>query len=491
MTVLINQSELLRLSSVESSAGNYRAAREYVLRASAHTIRNPVVARQIIERLRVFNEVEALKRYLHLLGPIECMPIPLLLSCAAQFVYLGELDNALRYIDEARRGDPEFPPTLLARGQTLMYHGRFDEARAEVMHCLKRAPELAHGWWLLSRIDRQTEQSNHVAGIRAQLHRPGRRNDEIALLQYALHKELDDLGDYDGAWRALEQACRRKRETAQYDVEDNRRLFDDLIAFPVAQSIAGHPRGAGATPLFIVGMHRSGTTLLEQLLDGSPNVKGIGEVYDFASAMRYATNRFSRGVTDRAIVERAKGIDFTEVGKRYQDSMAWRLGDEQFFTDKLPSNFLNIGFICRALPHAKMLHMVRDPVETCFSNLRELFSDANPYSYSQMELAEYYLQYHRLMAHWHGAYPGRILDVQYADLARDPETVMRKVADFCGVDFVPEMADSRSSTRAVATASSVQVRQSVTRRDTPRYVPYLHQMQPLIEALRGGLSGDA
>ena len=130
--------------------------------------------------------------------------------------------------------------------------------------------------------------------------------------------------------------------------------------------------------------------------------------------------------------------------------------------------------------------MVRDPVETCFSNLRELFSEANPYSYDQAELADYFLQYRRLMAYWHSAWPGRILDVDYAQLTRDPEKVMRQVAAFCGIEYMDAMRDPRSSTRAVATASVVQVRERVVRREVPKWAPYARHLQPLIAALRQG-----
>ena len=115
--------------------------------------------------------------------------------------------------------------------------------------------------------------------------------------------------------------------------------------------------------------------------------------------------------------------------------------------------------------------MVRDPLEVCFSNLRELFSSANPFSYEMGELAAWFIDYRRLMEHWHALFPGRILDVDYAELTRDPETVMRRVAAFCGIDYVPGMRDPRSSTRAVATASAVQVREGVVRRETPKWRP--------------------
>jgi len=307
----------------------------------------------------------------------------------------------------------------------------------------------------------------------------------VAMLADALHKEFDDIGDYPRAWAALERACAAKRSTLDYRMEDSRNLVSALIDFAaeVPQGDASSRAGA-RTPIFIVGMHRSGTTLLEQLLDGHPQVRGVGELYDFTSQMRYATDHHCRGVIDKTIVERSRGIDFAAVGAGYLAGMEWRLGKERFFTDKLPSNFLNIGFICRALPQARILHMVRDPVETCFSNLRELFSDANPYSYDQLELADFHKQYRRLMAHWHQAFPGRILDVDYARLTRDPESVLQEVCGFCGLDFQPQMLDLAQRTRGVATASAVQVRNSVEARERPKWAPYAEYLQPLIEALR-------
>lgn len=477
---------LCQLSYLESLRGRYRAAHARILQASKVRPRDTETAREVLSRLRTFNETRALSQYIASLGPLDRMPIPLLLTSAAQYSYLNEQALALRLLDEAKRGDQDYPATLLARGQVLIYSGRLREASDDILRALRRAPKLAQGWWLLAQVARQTADANHVAKIRDRLARERLRADEIALLQMALHKELDDLEDHDGAWQALEMACRAKRGLLAYDVAESHRSFDALEAWrpPGADSIPaiGHAK----TPIFIVGMHRSGTTLLEQLLDASPQVKGVGELYDFTSAMRHATDHHCRGAIDHTIAVRARGIDFDEVGRRYLDGMGWRLGSEPFFTDKLPSNFLNIGFICRALPRAKILHMVRDPVETCFSNLRELFSDANPYSYDQGELADYFVRYRRLMAHWHAMFPGRILDVRYAALTSDPDSTMREVADFCGIEYVPDMRDPRSSKRAVATASAVQVREGVVKRETPKWAPYARQLEPLIDALRRG-----
>lgn len=477
---------LVQLSYVHSLSGHYRTARDYALRAAAAKPSDPQVIKELIARLRTFNEAGALHECIARLPKLEQVSIPLLLAFAAQLSYLNEQEPALVFLDEAKRADPDYPVTLLARAQILTYLGRFDEAEADLQRALARAPEIAQGYWLISRLRKQKPESNHVDAIRRQLQRPGRNADEIALLANALHKELDDLGDYEGAWQALQQSCSAKRSRLNYRAEDSRALVDKLIGLPLPprapsfQTVEG-----GRTPIFIVGMHRSGTTLLEQLLDGHSEVRGVGELYDFTSQMRYATDHHCRGVIDATIVERARGFDFGAVGKGYLEGMEWRLGEERCFTDKLPSNFLNAGFICRALPQAKILHMVRDPIETCFSNLRELFSDANAYSYDQSELADFYRQYQRLMAHWHEAYPGRILDVDYASLTREPEAVVRRVAAFCGLAYEPGMLELQQRSRGVATASAVQVRDRVIAREQPKWLPYEQQLRPLIDGLTG------
>ena len=475
---------LVQLSYLQSLAGNYRAAREFALRANRARPRDPGVVRELVARLRTFNAPQELEQCVERLKPLDTMPIPLLLACAAQYSYLNEQDRALVLLDEAKRADPEYPATLLARGQVLMYLGRFEQAEADITTCLRRAPELAQGWWLLARLRKQRPENNHVEAIQRQLQRPGRKAVDIAMLGYALHKELDDLGRHDAAWAALDLACRAKRSTLDYRAEDSRALVTSLIESPVPPEATPLPKAKDArVPIFIVGMHRSGTTLLEQLLDGHSAVRGVGELYDFTSQMREATDHHCRGVIDIELVKRAASVDYSSVGKGYLDRMEWRLGPERFFTDKLPSNFLNVGFICQALPQARILHMVRDPMETCFSNLRELFSDACAYSYDQRELADYHRQYRRLMSHWHRAFPGRILDVEYAELVRQPGVVLARVAAFCGFEFEPAMLDLEHRTRSVATASAVQVRSSIRPRSMPKWAPYEPQLQTLLRGL--------
>lgn len=474
-------------SYVDSYRGHYALAREAIERAASLAPTSEEMAADVLARLRTFNQVQGMRTYLRRLGPVTRLPIPLLLSAASHFSSVNDQDTALTLLEEATRADPQFPPTLLAHAQVLMYLGRMKDADAALSSAIQRAPQIAQAWWLASRIRRQDASRNDVEAMQRELARPGRRPNDIVMLGNALHKVLDDLGRHGEAWQALEIANRNKRGTLDHSTDASNRLLQSLhaVSMPHApMAAAAHD----ATPIFIIGMHRSGTTLLEQMLDGHSQVHGAGELYDFTSAMRHATDHHCQGVIDATIIERASqsGFDFAEVGQRYLEGVQWRLGEKRFFTDKLPSNFLNVGFICRALPQAKLLHMVRDPREVCFSNLRELFSSANAYSYDQLELADFHLQYHALMAHWREAFPGRILDIHYDRLVREPEAVIREVCEFCGLDFEPEMLAIGNRTRGVSTASAVQVRGGIQARDVPKWKPYEAQLQPMITRLRAG-----
>jgi tetratricopeptide (TPR) repeat protein len=479
---------MLQLSYVESFAGRHRLANEWALRAaSGEPPARPEAMLELVRRLRTFNETASLRACIERLLARRRVPLAVLVEAARQASILNDFETALRCAEAALRVAPDDPAARLVHGQLLANHGRSGEAARDFERVLRRNPRIAQGWWLLSRLRRRTAESNHVAQLQALLRTPGLPDADVAIAARALHKELDDLGDHEGAWQALQAMCSARRRSLHYDVRSSRSLVDDLVSWP-ARPVGGMEvvPPDGPVPVFIVGMHRSGTTLLEQLLDASPEVRGLGELNDLTAAMRYATDHYCKGPLDRMIAQRAASVDFAEVGRRYMHSVTWRLGAERCFTDKQPANFLNAGFICRALPRAKILHLVRDPVETCFSNLRELFSGINEHSYDQRELADYFLQYRRVMAHWHAVFPGRILDVSYAELTRDPEATMRQVAAHCGIEFVPGMSDPRSSTRAVSTASSVQVRDPVLRREAPKWQPYARHLQPLLDALREG-----
>lgn len=475
---------LLQLSYLDSFAGHYRSAQEWALRAAdAGLPVRPQAQIELIRRLRTFNETLCLRQSVERMIDDPSTPVGVLVEATVQLSNLNDFDAALHCAQATVQKEPGHPSGRLVYGQMLVHFGRFPEAEPLLEDVLRRTPEIAAGWWMLARLRKQTPDSNHVAMIQNQLRRPGLPAENGALLARALHKELDDLGDYEGAWKALELMCRLRRAGSRYRSGHTRELFGVLMArkpTPMPSEVFVNK----PIPIFVIGMHRSGTTLLEQLLSAGPQVKGLGELADFTSALRYMADHYCRDVVDAAIVARSGGADaMTLVGKRYLDGLAWRLDGVSYFSDKRPSNFLNAGFICDALPQAKLVHLVRDPMETCFSNLRELFTDINAYSYDQAELADYYQQYRQLMRHWHITYPGRILDVSYARLLSDTEAVMREVATFCGLEYERGMSSTATNDRPVSTASSIQVRQGIESRSTPKWEPYRTHLQPLITAL--------
>jgi tetratricopeptide (TPR) repeat protein len=479
-----NAEALLHLSSYEArTKGRYRKGREYALRALPSATGNPALVPSVLLCLRHFEESAAMRRYLDASTFLGGMADPKTLHLvSAQLSWLGDQERAIEFVTLAMRLAPQMPSLRLARATMELFLGRFDDAEADIMQCLRHDPGYANAYWVLAWMRKWSQDNHHVDAIRRTLGTATLRLPDRTRLLYALHKELDDLGDVAGAFTALDEASRLHRGAHPYDVNDTRRLFSKLKQMPTQAK--GLMQDQDFTPVFIVGMYRSGTTLLEQLMGGDAGVLNAGELHDMAGRIRYATDHYFPSAIDEVAVDRAAGVDYEELGRQYMGGVSWRLDGHTHITDKWPPNHMNVGFICQAMPAAKIIHMSRDPVETCFSNFRELFAHAASYSYDQRELADYSNQYRDLMAHWHERFPGRILDVTYADLTRNTEPTMRKVAAFCGFPFSDKLLQPNSQGKSVATASAVQVREKVVARDVPKWAPYEQYLQPLINSLR-------
>jgi hypothetical protein len=311
-----------------------------------------------------------------------------------------------------------------------------------------------------------------------------------AFLRFALFNQFDRIGECAQAWEQLQQGCQVKRALLKYQPQESEKLFRALReAFPASTPLrAGHNEAGEQipVPIFIVGMHRSGTTLLERMLGNHSQVSEGGELYDFPAQLRLAAGRHFGGPLDAAAVSASAGFDWPQLGSGYLAQVRWRAEGRAMLVDKLPSNFLNAGFIHRALPQARIVHMHRQAMDTCFSNFKELFSNACAYGYDLDELADFYAGYDRLMAHWREVLPGAVLDVRYEDLARDPEAEGRRILAFCGLEWQADCLNVAGNARAVNTASSAQVREPVHQRGIGawrRYEAYLGPLQARLAAL--------
>ncbi|RNF85987.1 tetratricopeptide repeat-containing sulfotransferase family protein [Montanilutibacter psychrotolerans] len=479
---------LLRASRIAQSLGRYRVGHGYVMRALAERPSGEEAVLTLARALRMYNEPGALLECVQHSRWRERRSAEWLTELAMLVSTIGDNHLAMQLLDLAIVRDPRHPPTRYFRGVVQMFFGDMDAAERELELCIARAPGFAQAHWVLSRLRKQTENNHHVDRMAQQFRAIPRGGDSEVYLSFAMHNELHDLGRHDESWRALDNGCRLKRRLAPHNRGDAQRMYDGLQSLCDAGFVQAHapvePEQAPFVPVFIVGMHRSGSTLLEQLLGGHPQVADGGETYSFTTQMRYAADYRNNGVLDAELVRRAAEVDYELVGSRFLAHSQWRAKGKPYLTEKLPSNFLNLGFIARALPQARILHMVRDPLDTCFSNLRTMFSDVNTFSYDQAELAEWFGQYRRLMAHWHSVMPGRVLDVHYDALVADPEAVMRGVLDFCDLPW-DAAATSLDGRGAVATASSPQMRGGIIKNRSAAWAPYEAQLQPLINGLSG------
>lgn len=472
----------LQLFDTQWAADRPRAARHTALTMCAMQPYGASFLVALMWRLRMVGEAQAILDCCDRLPPVREMPPDQLIAAASLLKKLDQYQRALDFLDGAPRMLAKTAAVRMIRGEVLGALGRAEEARATLEAGIARGgEEISQAWWLLARLQTATPADNHVAALQQELGRAGSPLDKTRLA-FALHKELDDLGDHDRAWAALEQACAGHRASLSYDNSDMVELVDRLLAWR-APGHGGAAAPGAVTPIFIVGMHRSGTTLMERILGGHPVIADAGELDDFADQVRMAADHRSEHALDAATVARVADIDFPQLGQSHLERTAWRTGGKAYFTDKAPANFLHAGFIASALPQARIIHMTRNPLDTCLSNLRELYGKVCPYSYDQAELADYYLQYRRLMAHWHEAFPGRILDVCYEQLVGDPEAEVRKVLDFCGLDFQPDMLAIENRDTPVNTASAAQVRQPIHGGRIGRWRRYEKQLQPLRERL--------
>jgi tetratricopeptide (TPR) repeat protein len=397
---------------------------------------------------------------------------------------LGEHPESLALLDRALavgRDDADFH---FDRGLELTFNGRLQEAESEYENTLRINPVYGRASLAVARLRKQTLQSNHLDVIAARIQNVVPGTEDHASLEFARYKELEDMGRYDEAWLALAHGNALMFALKGYDAKHAWGLFEELIRRCTPQLL--RPESVqfdGPQPIFILGMPRSGTTLLDRILSNHSQVTSAGELDDFGRQLRRVANH--RITLDEQILRQLGELDYADIGKGYLAQTQWRANGARYFIDKLPRNWMVAGLIRRALPQARILNLVREPMDVCFSNFRALLGDAFGYSYNLDALAAHYLQYRRVLEHWHSAMPGQILDVAYGDLVRQPEEVARKVFAFCGLDWEPGCVDLTRNKAAVATLSMVQVREPIHTRSFEEWRPYEQHLTKLRQDISG------
>jgi tetratricopeptide (TPR) repeat protein len=482
---------LIQLADVLYQRGQLRASTPPLLRAASRLPRNAPLILGLIQRLIAHGEIVAARSCLDLLAQAPEPPIELQVAQAHLRFTIGEIAEARGLMEQAIRAGADSPGEWHLYAMLLQFSGAIDEACVVLERTLSRWPSFGDAAMVLVNLRKQRPESNRLAWLEEQLrHLPDATAgaDQAfvrAEFEYACFKTLDDLGRHEEAWAALARCNALMHALNPYDAEVEQAIASALISLPASH--ASQPpvdTPEGPIPIFIVGMPRSGTTLLDRMLSSHSQVVSAGEIIDFWRQLHWMADVVpakAKGLLK--VIERSDRIDYRELGSRYLHQTRWRARGRRYYIDKLPANIQMVAFIRRALPYAPILHMVRDPTDTCFSNFKAMFGNVSSYSYDLEALAHCYSQYARLVRHWHETLPGAMLDVPYAALVEDTETTLRQVLAYCGLDAEESCLRPEQNTSPVATPSSPQVRESIHTRGLGQWRHYARQLEPLRMAL--------
>jgi tetratricopeptide (TPR) repeat protein len=402
----------------------------------------------------------------------------------AQHLWLaGDYQGALRFLDAMASHAPAHPLLAFTRANVLRYLGDMQAADREYERCLELSQDFPDAHWAIATHSRAQPPSARVRRIRDALSRTPPNGIEQAHLCYALFREHDAADQREEAWSALSSGAEIMSRRLAFDSQLEASRLEALMRMPV--SLPAPVTDAEIVPVFIVGMPRTGTTLLDRILSNHSSVQSLGERNDFPAAVSEASGRFFRSPLQGERLQLLRDLDFGQVGRLYEQRLRRLVACGRYVIDKNPQNLFNLPIILQALPTARVLCLERDPVDACFSNLKELFqADTYPYSYSMNDLADHCLRVRSWSRHWKYIAPHSVRIVSYEDLVSSPERTTAQLLDFIGLDRQDALHEITRNGTPVSTASSSQVRESIHERGVGAWKRYERQLQPLLARLR-------
>jgi tetratricopeptide (TPR) repeat protein len=398
------------------------------------------------------------------------------------YARLGDHAAALPHFTEAVRLEPRNTEYRYNLAATLNFLGRTDEADAALEALIAMAPGDARAHHLLASLRKQTSEHNHVERLAA-THAATRDSRGRLLLGYALAKELEDIGQPDAALDKLCAANAEHRGALPYTFARDAAVFDAIeVSRPMlAQTRASEP--PADAPIFIIGMPRTGTTLVDRILSSHHDVESAGELQAMPLAVKKAAGTRGSTVMDAETIAAAAGSDMGEIGRDFMQRARHHRRDPALrFTDKFPGNFHYAGFIARALPEAKIVCLRRHPMDTVLSNFRNLFAVSSryyDYSYDLLDIAAYYVRFDRLMALWREALPGRLIEVRYENLVADQEGETRRLLAHCGLGWSDDCLSFHANSAPVSTPSAAQVRRPIYADSVARWKRHAAVLEPV------------
>ncbi|WFP78682.1 tetratricopeptide repeat-containing sulfotransferase family protein [Mesorhizobium sp. WSM4906] len=397
----------------------------------------------------------------------------------------GRLDEAIALFRESLSIRPKDAELLYGLGVAMMEKGKLAEAADLARQAVAIAPAMAKAWLLLTQVKRQSERDAELAGMEAEHAKAPQDSLARMQLSFGLGKANDDLKDYGRAFDYFAEGNAIRRKGIDYDPVRTRDEFEAMKAvFDKAFFEKHRPSDiSDDTPIFVVGMPRSGTTLVEQIIASHPQVYGAGELSILKTAVgkqfpMSMPGGFPWGIADMP------DTAFAEAGQAYLDMLHTRYPGFRHVTDKMPGNFLLVGFLHMMLPKAKIVHCARDAAATCLSIFKVHFrGDSHRYGYDLGELADFHNLYVDIMAHWHKVLPGVVHDVRYEDFVADQEGQTRALMAHLGLPWDDKVLSFHETDRPVRTASAAQVRQPMYQGSIDLWKRYGDRLKPLLDKL--------
>ena len=399
---------------------------------------------------------------------------------------INELHHeAIRAYEKALEISPNKPGPLCGLAHHLKTVGEQEQAIAAYRRCIAVKPDHAEAYWSLANLKTFRFEGSEIEAMQALLEGDDLLDESRVQIHNALGLDYEARGDYDTAFSHLEQCNQLRRIAEDYDpVKTETRTDENIEVFD--EDFLGKNAGAGNTdtsPIFVVGLPRSGSTLIEQILASHSLVDGTHELFDLAHVVKRIRGRGKRELRYPDTLLDLSTDDWCGIGTDYIESTRRYRAGAPYFIDKNPNNFTFIGLIRLILPNAKIINARRHPLDSCFGSYKQLFASGQPFAYDLTEVGEYYLQYRRLVDHFQNLMPGFILDVHYEQVVADLEVQVRRILDFCNLPFEAECLRFHETERAVKTASSEQVRRPIYASSVNLWRNYEQHLDELIETL--------
>jgi Flp pilus assembly protein TadD len=398
-------------------------------------------------------------------------------SLGMSFVLQGRLQEAKDCYEKALRATPRNVQALVGMGQIEALQGRFSEAEAMYRRALEIEPGSSYAWAALVWLRKMTPADGEWLKRAEEIAASGLTTVDESSLRFAIGKYYDDVGEFMRAFRSYQRANELHQKRAEpYNREARSRFVDDLVQVYSPETLARARTGASdsARPVFVVGMPRSGTSLVDQIIASHPLANGAGEL-DFWTAV---VRKHEVTIRQDLLAEPLRG----KLAGEYLRVLAGHSPDALRVVDKAPVNSDYLGLLHSVFPHARMIYVRRDPIDTCLSCYFQQFAPVMNYTMDLSDLAHYYREHRRLMAHWRGVLPPEsLLEVPYAELVADQEKWTRRILEFLGLPWDERCLDFHKTVRAVTTASTWQVRQKIYKSSVERWRNYKKFIGPLLE----------